>query len=174
MDRSGKLFADILETLRTSRRPHQRTISLYRHQLLDECRFFGTDEVAARIMGRTVEADLCPHCRIITAEERERRGQLIDVFETPLRRKDVDELQLPPLLLSAARARDPPDRMLSGNKAHCHDALNVHMGGILRNLEEDPDVSKCVVIAGGAVAGALTGCPSGGPSPLLFSPPSLT
>ena len=161
VDRSSKLFEELLESLRTQRRPHQRVIGLWKHQLLEECKFFGADEVAARIMGRTVEADLSPHCRIIAAEERDRRGHLIDVFETPLKRKDVEELQLPPLLLAGARARAPQDRVLAGNKSHCHDALNTHMGGMLCALERDPVVCSCVVVAGSSVVAALTGASAG-------------
>ena len=162
VDRNGKLFEEILDSMRTQRRPHQRVIGLLKHQLLEECKFFGADDVAARISGRTCEADLCPHCRIITVEERERRGHLIDVFETPLKRKDVEELQLEtPLLLPAARAREPQDRVLAGNKSHCHEALDIHMGGILRSLQQDPLVSSCVVVAGGSVVSALTGCSAG-------------
>jgi len=171
VDRSGKLFEEILESLRTRRRPHQRIIALWKRQLLEECTFFGCDEVAARIMGRTVEADLCPLCRIITVEERERRGCLIDVFETPLKRKDVEELQLDPLLLPATRAREP-DRVLAGNKSHCHELLNVNMGGILRSLEADALVSSCCVVAGGSVVSALTGCSAGPNNVFCLSPPS--
>ena len=169
VDRSGKLFEEILDSLRTRRRPHQRIIALWKHQLLEECKFFGADEVAARIMGHTVEADLCPLCRIIAVEERERRGCLIDVFETPLKRKDVEELQLDaPLLLPATRARERQDRVLAGNKSHCHDALNVNMGGILRSLEADPLISSCCVVAGGSIVSALTGC-SAGPNNVFLS-----
>ena len=53
VDRDPKLFQVILNSLRTARRPNQRIINLWKFELLEECRFFGTDEVAARIMGRT-------------------------------------------------------------------------------------------------------------------------
>lgn len=161
VDRSGKLFEELLESMRTKRRPHQRVIDLWKHQLLEKCKFFGTDEVAARIMGRTVETDLSPQCQIIAAEERDLRGHLIDVFKTPLNRKDVEELQLPPLLLANARARALQDRVLAGNKSHCRDVLNTHMGGILCALERDPVVCSCVVVAGGSVVAALTGASTG-------------
>lgn len=164
VDRDGDLFAEILNSLRTSKRPHQRVISLCKFQLLEECGFFGTDEVAARISGQTCDADLSPYCRIIALEEKERRGCLIDLFETPLRRKPVEELQLPPLLLPAVRTREPQDRMLAGNHAHCKELLNIQLGCILTALEQCPVVSSCCCIAGGAVVGALTGCNSGAPS----------
>ena len=173
VDRDGDLFGEILNSLRTSRRPHQRAISLCKFQLLEECEFFGTDDVAARIRGHTCEADLSPYCRIIALEEKERRWCLIDVFQTPLRRKPVEELQLPPLLLSAARDRQlPPDGMLAGDHAHCKELLNIQLGGILLPLEQDPLVSSCCCIAGGAVVGALTGCNSGPSLRFCFFVPS--
>ena len=53
VDRDPKLFQVILNSLRTARRPNQRIINLWKHELLAECRFYATDSVAARIMGRT-------------------------------------------------------------------------------------------------------------------------
>ena len=168
VDRNGKLFSVLLESLRTSRRPHPRTIALWKNQLLDECRFFAMDEVAARISGRTVDADLSPHCRIIAHEERTGGGgSLVNLFEVPVKRKDAADLQLPPLLLSAARARVPQDQMFAGNLAHCKEALNQQIGGILLALEQDVVVSGCVV-AGGAVVSALTGCSAGAPTLSFF------
>ena len=169
VDRNGKLFSVLLESLRTSRRPHPRTIALWKNQLLDECKFFAMDEVAARISGRTVDADLSPYCRIIAHEERTGGGgKLVNLFEVPVRRKDVADLQLPPLLLSAARARVSQDQMSAGNFAQCKEALNVQIGGILLALEQDPVVSGCVVVAGGAVVSALTGCSAGAPTLSFF------
>ena len=111
---------------------------------------------------RTCDEDLSPYCRTINAEEKEHRGRLVDVFEAPLRRKDVAaDLQLQPLLLSAARACEPQDRVLAGDHGHCKEALHVNMGGILLALEEDPLLKSCVVVCGGAVVSALTGCKSG-------------
>ena len=164
VDRNGKLFSVLLESLRTSRRPHPRTIAIWKNQLLDECKFFAMDEVAARISGRTVDADLSPYCRIIAHEERTGDGgALVNLFKVPIKRKDVADLQLPPLLLSA-RSRAPQDQMFAGDFAHCKEALNVHIGGILLALEQDPMVAGCAVVAGGAVLSALTGCIAGVPT----------
>ena len=169
VDRNGKLFSVLLESLRTSRRPHPRTITLWKHQLLDECNFFAMDEVAARIRGHTVDADLSPYCRIIAHEERTGSGgSLVNLFEASLKRKDVADLQLPPLLLSATRSRASQDQMFAGGFAHCKEALNVQMGGILLALEQDPTVAGCVVAAGGAVVSALTGCSAGAPTLPFF------
>ena len=164
VDRNGKLFSVLLESLRTSRRPHPRTIAIWKNQLLDECKFFAMDEVAARTSGRTVDADLSPYCRIMAHEERTGGGgALVNLFKVPIKRKDVADLQLPPLLLSA-RSRAPQDQMFAGDFAHCKEALNVHIGGILLALEQDPMVAGCAVVAGGAVLSALTGCIAGVPT----------
>ena len=101
VDRNEKLFSVLLDSLRTSHRPQQRIISLWKFRLLEDA----MDEVVARIMGRTCDADLSPYYRIIALEEKERRGCLVNVFEASLKRKDVAELQLPPFLLSAAGYR---------------------------------------------------------------------
>ena len=88
------------------------------------------DEVAARISGHTVDADLSPYCRIIAHEERTGSGgSLVNLFEAPLKRNDVADLQLPPLLLSATRSRAPQDQMSTGGFAHCKEALRVQVGG---------------------------------------------
>ena len=154
-----------LESMRTGRRPHPRTIALWKNQLLDECRFFAMDVVAARISGRTVDEDLSPHCRIIAHEERTGSGgSLVNLFEASVKRKDAADLQLSPLLLSKDRARVSQDQMLAGDFAHSKEALNVQLGGILLALEQDPMVAGCVVVAGGAVVSALTGCSAGAPT----------
>ena len=108
-------------------------------------------------MRTTCDDDLSPFCKIITIEEKERRVCLGDVFDAGLKRKDVADLQFQSLLLSEARAREPQDRVLAGDHCHCKEALNVNMG-VLLALEEDPLVKRRVVVAGGAVLSALTGC----------------
>ena len=53
VDRDPELFQVILNCLRTAQRPNQRIIDLWKNELLAECRFYATENVAARIMGRT-------------------------------------------------------------------------------------------------------------------------
>ena len=159
VDRSSRLFEVILECWRTALRPPQKTISLWKKQLLEECKYFAADDAAARIAGRTCEADLSPGCRRIALDEAEGNATLLNVFDAPfLERKDVAQLQLPPLLLDQARCSDSP--VLAGDFRHCRESLNVLLGCILPRLLEDPMISQHVVIAGGAVVGALTGCTS--------------
>ena len=166
VDRNGKLFAIILECLRTSRRPPQRIISLHKRALLDECEFYQADDVHARISGQTVDADLSPYCKLIASEEAEGSASMMNVFEACLQTKDVVHLQLPPLLLCQQKART--DQVLVGDHRHCKEILNVQMGGILLQMEQDEIIAKHVVVAGGAVVSALTGCSSGAPRLALF------
>ena len=166
VDRFGKLFEILLECLRTSRRPPQKTIGLWKMQLLEECKYFAADDAAARIMGRTCDADLSPSCRLIAVDEAEGNSRLLDVFEASLERKDVADLQLPPLLLARACDKSRADPVLAGDFNHCKESLNVQTGGLLLGLLQDPVMSKFVVVAGGAVVSALTGCDSG--ARLLF------
>ena len=55
VDRSSRLFEVLLECWRTALRPPQKTISLWKKQLLEECKYFAADDAAARIAGRTCE-----------------------------------------------------------------------------------------------------------------------
>ena len=165
VDRSGRLFGVLLESWRTSRRPPQIMISLWKAQLLEECKYFVAEEVAKQILGRTCDADLSPACRRIELEERERTFVVANVFQAPLVRKDVAQLQLPPLMLASQVREDP---VLFGSFYDCKASLNVQTGGLLLALEQDPLISKFVVIAGGAAVAALTGCDSGTPSLLVF------
>lgn len=164
IDRSGELFSVILQSLRTSLRPPQREISLWKFQLLEECKFFVADDVAARISGQTCLMDLSPNCRRIALEEAEGGARAVNVFEASLERKDVAQLQLPPLLL-APQVREGP--VLFGNFYDCKAHLNVQTGGLLLSLEGDPLISKFVVIAGGAAIASLVGCDSGVPALLV-------
>ena len=165
VDRSGRLFGVLLESWRTSRRPPQIMINSWKAQLLEECKYFVAEEVAKQILGRTCDADLCPACRRIALEERERIFVVENVFQAPLVRKDVAQLQLPPLMLAPQLREDP---VLFGSFYDCKASLNVQTGGLLLALEQDPLISKFVVIAGGAAAAALTGCDAGAPAHLVF------
>ena len=66
-------------------------------------------------------------------------------------------------------ARAPQDQAFAGDFAHCKEALSVQIGSVLLALEQDPIVSGCVVVAGGAVVSALTGCSSGAPALSFFA-----
>ena len=169
VDRAPHLFKILLECWRTSLRPPQRTISQFQDQLLAECKFFAADDAAARIAGKTSEADLSPQCRLIALDEAEGSATLVNVFNAHLELKDIAQLQLPPLLLAPVRS---DSSVLAGDFSHCKECLNVQMGGILVRLLEDSLISQSVVIAGGAVVGALTGCASGDVDLFLVGAPA--
>ena len=90
VDRNGELFSVILQSLRTSMRPMQREIHLWKMPLLEECKFYAADDVAARISGRTCDMDLSPNCRRIALEKAKGRACAVNVFEASLERKDAD------------------------------------------------------------------------------------
>ena len=161
VDRSAKLFGILLESWRTSLRPPQSIINVFKQQLLDECKYFVADDTAARVMGRTCDADLSPACRRIALDEKEMAFTVVDVFKAHLELKDRAQLQLPPLLLEPL-VRD--ESVLAGTFYDCKARLNVLCGGLLLALEGDPLISKFCVIAGGAACAALTSCGDAGPS----------
>ena len=97
-------------------------------------------------------------CTRIVLDETEGDACLVNVFEASLARKDVSRLQLPPLLLAPQDCSDP---FLAGDFRHCKEHLSVQMGGILLRLQQDLAISKCAVVAWGAVVSALTGCAAG-------------
>jgi hypothetical protein len=159
VDRSAKLFGILLESWRTSLRPPQNIINAWKQQLLEECRYFVADDTAARIMGRTCDADLSPACRRIALDEREMAFTVVNVFEAHLERKDRAQLQLPPLLLEPLVREES---VLAGTFYDCKARLNVLCGGLLLALERDPLIAKFCVIAGGAACAALTSCGEAG------------
>ena len=166
VDRSAKLFGILLESWRTSLRPPQSIIDTFKQQLLEECKYFVADDTAARIMGRTCNADLSPACRRIALDESEMAFQTVNVFEAHLERKDRAQLQLPPLLLEPLVREES---VLAGTFYDCKARLNVLCGGLLLALEQDPLIAKNVVIAGGAACAALTSCGEpGAPAPHWF------
>ena len=131
----------------------------------ERCKFFLADDVAARISGKTCRMDLSPNCRRIALEEAEGGACAVNVFEASLKRKDVSELLLPPLLMAPPVSEGP---VLFGNFYDCKAHLNVQTGGLLLALEGDPLIAKFVVIAGGAPLASLVGCESGAPACIVM------
>ena len=60
VDRSGDLFAVILQYLRTFQRPPEPILARQASALLDECAFYGIDPLAQKIKGETCSMDLLP------------------------------------------------------------------------------------------------------------------
>ena len=146
-----------MEGLRNpSLRPPQNTISRNREALLAECLYFAIDDLALRLRGHTCPFDLLPSCRLLQFDEAEGNATLLDVFEQHLTRKERGSLQLP-LLLDYPRK----DLELAPSLLQCKARLDEITGGLLGEMIGDPAILGAVVVAGGSVTAALTGCAAG-------------
>ena len=160
VDRSGDLFAVLLNFARTTQRPPQSLVQRYVDQLLEECAYFGLQSLALMIRGQTCPLDLRPQDRSIREQEAMAREQprafekemLIDVFTADLTFLGRDELQLPLLLQSL-----PPPAMQASSIAVFQERLNNFSGQLLQELTGIDGL----IFAGGAILGALTGVASG-------------
>ncbi len=159
VDRSGDLFAAILQFLRSGQRPAEPILARHATTLLDECAFYGIDSLAQKIRGETCPLDLLLSDRRLREKEMMARNDpaayekemLIDVHAvetTPLPR---EALELPLLLTQEAKP------VMQGSFEDFHRRLDVFSGGLLKELAGIPGL----VIAGGSVIGALTQCPAG-------------
>ena len=111
------------------------------------------DDLALRIRGHTCPFDLLPSCRLLQFEEADGNATLLDVFEQHLTRKERGSLQLP-LLLDYPRK----DYELAPSLLQCKARLGEITGGLLGEMMGDPVILGAVVVAGGFITAALTGC----------------
>ena len=158
LDRSGELFAVILQYLRTRKRPGEVLLKKHRCELQSECEFFGLECLAQEIRGETCPLHLRPADRRIRQDENLARENsiafgdlLVDVFAADTKPLERDSLELPLLLQSA----DQPQ--LGGSFPDFYRRLNNFSGQLLDQIKDIPGI----IIAGGAVIGALTSCPAG-------------
>ncbi len=156
IDRCGDLFGVILNCLRDGSRPPQHVVSNQGHELCAECAYYGIDWLEHKIKGYVSPTDMRPEDRVIRDTEcRIRDGSecidiLIDVFKRPMTPVNPEELQAPLLLKNKA-----PRPVLKGTFDDFRERLNQFTGNLLGALELDH-----VVIAGGAVLGALCDFPA--------------
>ena len=154
IDRDGKLFAHLLNYMRTRQRPTQKVVQEMRDQLLAECDFFGLDSLVKNLRGEVSLHDMRWQERALREEEAQLRGDpmihkqgfLIDLFRADISQKPRHELELPLLL---ARGEAPT---IKDGYAEFRARLDAFSGGLLESLKSIPGI----VIAGGAVIGALT------------------
>jgi hypothetical protein len=167
VDRSGDLFAVILQYLRSRQRPGEPILARHATTLLDECAFYGLESLAEKIRGWTCPLDLLLSDRSLRERERSARDDpgnhkatLIDVHAavtTPLSR---ESLELPLL------RQEVPPPVLEGSFEDFWTRLNNFSGGLIEELADVP----CLIVAGGAVIGALTSCPAGDIDIFLHTP----
>ena len=156
VDRSAELFKHLLQFARDARRPSKNILDAHKEALLAECDFFALDHLAHHLREETSPYDL----RLEDRQTREtelrvrageiQEGALLDFFtqdHSPLEREG---LQLHLLFQSEPRT------VVTGNYKIFYERLNTFSGGILPDLSTIPDI----LIAGGAVVGALTNTPS--------------
>jgi hypothetical protein len=154
IDRDGTLFAYLLNYMRTHRRPAHKIVHELRDQLLEECAYFGFDAFAKNLRGEVSAYDMRWHERSVREKEAMlrndpmscRQGFLIDPFKVDTARRPRHDLELP-LLLASGEAPGIKD-----GYAAFRERLDAFSGGLLDSLKLIPGV----ILAGGAVIGALT------------------
>jgi hypothetical protein len=161
VDRSGVLFEIILQYLRSKERPAEDILKMHgRMALLEECDFYGIECLAQKLMGRTCGLDLRLCDRNIRESEAIARGSpfyheknmLLDVHTVECLPLEREALELPLLLGSA-----PRHHMAAHSFSEFHQRLNKLSGELLQELADIPGI----IIAGGSVLAALTGCSFG-------------
>ena len=90
IDRSGGLFAHVLEIMRSKTLPGRRLLDGIKHQLLHGCGFYGMARMADRINGEISPYDLCYADRAIKDDEK-----LFNVFKVDMSPQDPISLQIP-------------------------------------------------------------------------------
>ena len=169
LDRDGHLFSYLLSWMRTGRRPPEIVVANFKGALLEECAFFGLADLALNLQGQTCDFDLRPEDRSLRAEERAwREGRrcddaLVDVFAANCAPIAPAELQSPLLFDKGPRVQ------LAGMVDDFHARLSAfcgpHLVKELRGLR-----LPGLVVAGGAVVGALTDTPAGDIDVFLVCP----
>ena len=159
IDRDGAMFEIILQWLRSKQRPTEHILKTHSATLLDECEFYCLDHLSDIIRGHTCAMDLRFDDRQIREHEMKARkdstahqGMLMDVHKNTFEYLPRDCLELP--LLFA----DVPRSYIKGGFQEFYERLNTFSGNLLTDLK---DIGPGLIIAGGSVLGALTGCFAG-------------
>jgi len=154
IDRDGAMFHIILQWLRNKQRPPEDILRTHKTTLLQECDFYGLENLSNVIRGRTCMLDLCPHDRKIREDEAIARenpksfeNMLIDVHSTIIEAKPRNSLEIPLLF------EDVPRTHIKDGLNAFYERLNTFSGGILNDLKEIPGL----IFAGGSVLASLTG-----------------
>ena len=159
VDRSGDMFALILQFMRTKQRPSQVILSKYSDMLIAECEYYGLDSMIEVIRGHTCSLYL-RYCdrelRDNEAAAREdvslyEKTMLLDVHATDSTFIGRESMELPLLLT------DMPPPTIQGGLQDFIERLNNFSGMLLDDLRD----IKGLVFAGGSVLGSLTLCPAG-------------
>ena len=140
VDRSGDLFAVILQFLRSRQRPAEPVLAKHSTALLDECNYYGLDSLAQQIRGETCPLDLLLSDRLLRERETAAREDpeayekslLIDVHMADTSTLERTSLELPLLLTEVL----PP--VLQGGFSEFKQRLNTFSGDLLQELSVIP------------------------------------
>ena len=165
VDRDGHIFKHLLSWMRTGRRPPESVVEKYKSQLIEECLFFGLPDLELCLLGQTSDFHLRPEDRALRAAERQGHDGVHDVFSSGCAPRDAGELQVPLLFRQGRRPelQGTAEDFFARLAAFCGETLLQELRGLkLPGL----------VLAGGAVIGALTGTAAGDVDLFLTCPPS--
>jgi len=158
IDRDGSMFEIIIQWLRNKQRPDEQVLKTNRTTLLQECDFYGLDDLSDVICGRTCSLDLrCCDRKIRDNEECAKKDpnsyahMLIDVHNIAIEQMSRETLEIP--LLFA----DVPRSNVKDGFNEFYERLNKFSGNMLTDLGHIPGL----IFAGGSVLGALTESVSG-------------
>ena len=151
VDRSGDLFATILQYLRTLKRPAESIIQKHKEAILEECSYFGIESLAHIVKGETNPSDMLLSDRRIRDNELAatddprscQEDMLLHVHTVDASPLDRSVLELPLLF------EDNVQPTLKGGLEDFIQRFNAFSGELLKDLEGVPNL----IIAGGSVLG---------------------
>ena len=150
VDRCPELFQVLLQSVRSLTRPSQRYILEHRRELLIECEFYGvSDWLPQSIIGNTASVFFRPQDRAIAAAENGAEMDLLDPFKNDFESKNASDLDMTVLL------EDKFPR--AGFDCPSAEVLLRRLDDLTKGVISKITVPG-VIVAGGAVAFALSYC----------------
>lgn len=149
VDRDGSLFKHVLSWMRTGQRPPEHVVEKYKSQLIEECGFFGLPDLELNLLGQSCEFDLRPEDRAVRVAARRGHDGVHDVFSSDCAPREPAELQVPLLFREGRRPQ------LQGTAVDFRARLAAFCGQALLSELQDLRLPG-LLVAGGAVVGALT------------------
>ena len=152
VDRDGKLFAHLLEFMRSRVRPSNEVLANYKAGLVSECEYFGLAWMLSDLRGEISLYDMPPEDRIIRRAEMDGCSPCVlhNIFSSDFPFIPRAHMGMP-LLMSGA-----PQPIICERYECAYDRLDAFTGGLLEAFKDIPGL----VIAGGAVVSALVGVDS--------------
>ena len=152
IDRSGDLFAIILQYMRTRQRPSQKVLDEFGDDLLDECAYYHYDQFAQVLRGEISPFDMRPEDRSLRAQEINATENptshdhelLFNVHSMSIGTRPRGEIGVPLLFDGDDRA------FLKDGFEEFYKRLNDWSGSVMDDLAGIPNI----VIAGGSVLGS--------------------